>query len=753
VSILISDFKPLHRATLRGFFNAAMPSDLVLHEVALHHRDGTWWVQPASKPMLSRDGTVLRDDAGKIRYSPIVSFRTKQARDRFNRAVLEALRATHPEAFAEDGTMSDDKLRARGPIPDLTNDTDFEDEADAETEESLSEATAGVFDADRSEIGRFVTALFPYADGHTYASLRAFHQFRRDVPPELIMPVAIDGDLTALIDAAFKAANRCARADHPVVFAPPVCTFTNPNHARTSDLANGLTLSVELDEGDTGAARGRLEGLLGPATVIVASGGAWSDPDTGEVHAKLHLHWRLSEPTRSEPDHQQLLQARNLAAQLVGADPTGKPIVHPLRWPGSWNTKDPARPRMARIVACNETAQIHLPIALDALSNAAELAGWASADLPHSSEPQAPLWMLESAMPAVANPDLHYGDWVARRYACWHATGGTAQGFDLFDAFSQKSAKYDANNTETTWKAIDKACRGGNPPITAGAGTIFFHARLGGWKRPPVTDDPGYAASLAAEAAERGSPPRGIDNEAEPGDWTHLWRSQRGDYWVTPLGEPEPGRDGRQYVHVRYQGGGKQADSTPFPDGKSYVPFDELLSRAEWEVEAQERAIRTPSPGTQQRSDEPPPSDPDLSPPDEEQPPPRDEHDDFVLPLEFSENRLAYLFSEQHADRLVYVHGWGKWMRYDAGHWREDHAVSVFDEARRICAREGERARFTLPSRFADKVASAINKASCVAAIERLARHHAPQVRHVDVFDADKLLLNGLRQNHQLSGD
>jgi hypothetical protein len=530
-------------------------------------------------------------------------------------------------------------------------------------------AAASVLDADRDEVARFVTALFRYADGGTHASLRAFDQFRRDVPAELIVPVAINGDLTALVDAAIRAANRCAHANHRVVFAPPICTFTNPNHARAIDLANGLVLSVEVDEGDTDAARARLEGLLGAATVIVASGGTWIDPETGEVHPKLHLHWRLSEPTRSEAEHQQLRQARNLAAQLAGADPTGKPIVHPLRWPGSWNTKDPGRPRMARIVACEEEAQIHLAEALEALSNAAELAGWASADLPRSSEPQALLWMLQSAMSFNANPDLHYGDWVARGYACWHATGGTPDGFALFDAFSQKSAKYDAGTTEAVWQAIGKACRGGSPPIAAGAGSIFFYARLGGWKRPPITDDPGYTASLGTEAEER------ANHDAQ-----------------------------------------------------------------------------TASPGTPPPDDPPQPDD-DHQPPDDEQPPPHSEDDDFVLPVEFSENMLAYEFSQQHAHRLVYVHGWGKWMRWDAGCWREDHAITVFDEARKICAKEGERACNTLPPRSAAKVAAAINKAACVAAIERLARHHEGQVRPVEAFDADLMLLNGPRQNHPLKRD
>jgi hypothetical protein len=430
------------------------------------------------------------------------------------------------------------KLQARCPIPGAAQIAI--DHADLDDEESDESAEPLV--ADKAEITRFVAALFRYADRHTYASLRAFDQFRRDVPPELIRPVLLHDDGTSLIRQAVEAASSCATQNRHIVFAPPICTFTNPDRARGIDLANGLALSVELDE-DTHAARTKLEGLLGPATVVVASGGEWPDPDTGEMHAKLHLHWRLSEPTRSEAEHQQLRRARTIAVQLTGADPTGSPIVHPLRWPGSWNIKNTARPRMARIVAANVAAEIHLVEALEALSNAAELAGWASADLPHSSEPQAPLWMLQSAMRFNANPDLHYGDWVARGYACWHATRGTADGFNLFEVFSQKSGKYVAKNTETVWKAIAAACRDRNPPITAGAGTIFFFARLGGWKRPPIVDDPGYAESQAAEAKER--------------------------------------------------------------------------------------AIRTPSPGTQQHDDPPPPGDPpplpddDPQPPDEEQPPPR----------------------------------------------------------------------------------------------------------------------------------
>jgi hypothetical protein len=596
--------------------------------------------------------------------------------------------------------MSEDKPRGRGPIPDAIDDADSDDIEFDDAEEGVAPLSVKPtpLHADREEVATFVLVLFRYADGNTFASLRAFHQYRADVPPKLILPVAIGGDLQRLINTAFEAANRCARADHPVVFAPPVCTFTNPRHARAQDLANGLVLSVELDQGDTKIAQVRLEYLLGPATVVMVSGGEWVDQATGEVHPRLHLHWRLSEPTRTEDEHARLRQARDLAGQLVGGDPSAKPIVHPLRWPGSWNRKDPDRPRMARIVDVHEAAEIHLCEALEKLQEAAETQGLELVGQRRSANPQASLERLRDAAPFMANPDLHFDDWLRRGYAFWHATGGSPEGFEMFDAFSRKSGKYDAQNTADIWKAVERACSGGNPPITAGAGTIFFHAKLGGWKRRRPEDDPGYLRSLEAEVAERTGRGGARSNGPPP--------------------EPEP--DGVS--------DGGSGDSTP-PPGDGGLP--------------------PPPP-----DDPPPPPDGGLQPPEgEEPPPPRDEDDDFVLPLEFSENMLAYLFSDQHAAHLVYVHGWGKWMRWDNGRWREDFAVTVFDAARKICAAEGERALHTLPERTAKKVATTINKAACVAAIERLARHHAPQVRPVDVFDADKLLLNGVQQNHQLKGD
>ena len=222
------------------------------------------------------------------------------------------------------------------------------------------------YHADVGEISRFVNVLFRYAEADTFLSLRAFDQLDRSMPPKFIRGVRINGSFDTIIRDASVAAEDAAQSDEPLVFCPPIATFTGAWKADTGSLANGLTLSVELDGVDPDAARTRLEGILGPVTIIVRSGSEWVDTATGKVKANIHLHWRLSEPTTSQDEHDRLRQARGIATLLVSADPTAKPVVHPLRWPGSWNLKSADRPRMAVIAVLNEAAEINLGDALEA---------------------------------------------------------------------------------------------------------------------------------------------------------------------------------------------------------------------------------------------------------------------------------------------------------------------------------------------------------------------------------------------------
>ena len=83
---------------------------------------------------------------------------------------------------------------------------------------------------------------------------------------------------------------------------------------------------------------------------------------------------------------------------------------------------------------------------------------------------------LGDAMRFIRNNDLDWDEWTAIALALFAATDGSEQGFTLFDAFSQKSAKYDPQRTRERWQEIT-----GSPPDRTGAGKIFRLAHANGW--------------------------------------------------------------------------------------------------------------------------------------------------------------------------------------------------------------------------------------------------------------------------------
>lgn len=92
-----SKWKPMRKGSLLGFVTVETPSGLIFHEVSILASNGTYWASPPSKPMLDGSGSVMTDDTGKRRYSPVVSFASKAIRDRFSGAIIAAVRAAFPE--------------------------------------------------------------------------------------------------------------------------------------------------------------------------------------------------------------------------------------------------------------------------------------------------------------------------------------------------------------------------------------------------------------------------------------------------------------------------------------------------------------------------------------------------------------------------------------------------------------------------------------------------------------------------------
>ena len=98
-AVNILDWRPLKKNSLLGFAKVELPSGMVLLDVTILTGERGPWASPPSKPMLDREGAALKDAAGKLRYSPIIEFTSREIRDRWSAAVIDAMRAAHPEAL------------------------------------------------------------------------------------------------------------------------------------------------------------------------------------------------------------------------------------------------------------------------------------------------------------------------------------------------------------------------------------------------------------------------------------------------------------------------------------------------------------------------------------------------------------------------------------------------------------------------------------------------------------------------------
>jgi hypothetical protein len=350
--------------------------------------------------------------------------------------------------------------------------------------------------ADRDAVAAFVDCLFRYADERTYINLRAFHDLKDGAPPLFVEPVKIGAP--DFIERVCERIEQAATHPQPIVFCPPVCVFAEPGGAATENLAEGVALSVECDSNPYAALK-KLTGVLGKPTAIVASGGTWLNPETNKLEAKLHLHWRLVEPTRDPADHARLYEARALAAELVSADKTAVALVHPLRWAGSWHRKTDT-PRLVRLKA-QPDVEIELGEALERLREA-HAASVSPKSNGHDRDEEgrdltAPLSKLAATMAVIPNDETTSWEiWNRMGMALWMASSG--QGFAIFEAWSVKNPKYDAATTKARWEHYGKS-----PPDRIGAGTIFYLADQAdqGWHARYVKGD--KAAKSKAENEEQ----------------------------------------------------------------------------------------------------------------------------------------------------------------------------------------------------------------------------------------------------------
>ena len=68
---------------------------LVMFDVMLLCTDGKAWAKLPSKPLIGRDGFVVKDASGRSRHSPVIEWADKGARDRFSAGVIQAFERQH----------------------------------------------------------------------------------------------------------------------------------------------------------------------------------------------------------------------------------------------------------------------------------------------------------------------------------------------------------------------------------------------------------------------------------------------------------------------------------------------------------------------------------------------------------------------------------------------------------------------------------------------------------------------------------
>ena len=97
-------WRPLARQTLLGFARVQFTSGLTISEIAVHRSGSRVWAAPPSRPWIE-EGDLVKDDRGKIKYQPLISFANHGVQASWSRQVIAAVREAQPELFTEADTF------------------------------------------------------------------------------------------------------------------------------------------------------------------------------------------------------------------------------------------------------------------------------------------------------------------------------------------------------------------------------------------------------------------------------------------------------------------------------------------------------------------------------------------------------------------------------------------------------------------------------------------------------------------------
>lgn len=91
-------WRAMKKNTLLGFAKIQLGA-LTINDVSVNTSNGRTWANLPSKPMVDRDGNVVRTPEGKIKYVPLLEWATREASDRFSESVITAVEEKEPGAL------------------------------------------------------------------------------------------------------------------------------------------------------------------------------------------------------------------------------------------------------------------------------------------------------------------------------------------------------------------------------------------------------------------------------------------------------------------------------------------------------------------------------------------------------------------------------------------------------------------------------------------------------------------------------
>lgn len=228
---------------------------------------------------------------------------------------------------------------------------------------------------DPTAVQTYLDMLFGYVEwGDRVLSLRGIGE--KGTPKEGVFrePIWIHPTYQPIGAAVAHHAARWAQY-HVATFLVPAALkheAATSGEATENHIAEFTTIVADYDSGDTDAKLRYAEDRLGPATLVLYSGGT-----TEQGAPKYHAYWKFKEPfveTETVSEHSKIGQARHALALKTGADASFQRTPQVIRVAGSVHAKN-GTPRTVAIVHSRPRIEYEAAELLDKIAELAPMPG------------------------------------------------------------------------------------------------------------------------------------------------------------------------------------------------------------------------------------------------------------------------------------------------------------------------------------------------------------------------------------------